>query len=84
MVVKTVTHIALVAADPDLHDVQGATVIMEVDPTTSDAEINQKVDRFMTEPPRRVPSLIRLFEALLGSPPASVPTDGSVAGAHTA
>lgn len=83
MVVKTATHVALVAADPVLHDAPGFTVIMEVYPTTSDAEVAQKADRYMAEPPRRVPPLIRMLEALFGLPPAFAPTDGLAAGVPT-
>lgn len=69
MVVKTSSVIAFVVADPSLIDAPGAVVIMEVYPTTTDAEINDKADRFMAQPPRRIPSLIDVLAALLESPP---------------
>lgn len=69
MVVKTATTISFVVADPSMVDAPGVAVIMEVYPTTTDTEVGEKADRFMTQPPRRVPSLIDMLAALLESPP---------------
>jgi hypothetical protein len=76
MVVKTPTHVAFVTADPELRAMPGVAVIMEVDPTTEDAEIARRADRYMIEgAPRSVPPLIRMLEQLLGLPPAP---DGAI------
>lgn len=70
MVVKTATTISFVMADPSIVDAPGVAVIMEVYPTTTDAEVGEKADRYMTQPPRRVLSLIDMLAELFESPPA--------------
>ncbi len=80
MVVKAPTHIAFVIANPELFAMPGFTVMMEVYPTSDDAEIAWKADDYLdgvrrnSQPP---PRLIRLLEQLLGLPSTSDVSDGS-------
>lgn len=67
MVVKTPTHIAFVTADPELYAMPGVTVVIEVYPTTSDDDIAQKADSYLTDARRNPPPIIRMLEQLFGS-----------------
>lgn len=77
MVVKTSLYIAFVPADPALASTPGITVIMEVYPTTNDAEIARKADRYMVESTRQKPAIIKVLEELFGLRPTDA-TDGPI------
>ena len=80
MVIKTMTHIGFVPADPEMHSVPGITVIMEVYPTTTDAEVAQKADSYLENARRPPPVLIQVLEQLFGLPSTSdTPVDAETA-----
>lgn len=77
MVVKTSSHIAILPANPVVHDLPDLIVVMEVYPTTDDADIARKADRYMIESTRQKPAIIKVLEELFGLPPTSVEPEDS-------
>lgn len=67
MVVQMTGHLAIGNADPDLQGL--SVVIISVDPTTTDEEIERKADQFLIDRSRsRTANLARMLEAVFGLP----------------
>lgn len=78
-VINVSGFIVFVLAEPERYTAPDVVMIMEVHPTTDDAEIVRKADRYMIErAPRNVPPLIRMLEQLFGLSPTSDAPDGPI------
>ncbi len=75
MVVKASSHIAILPANPMVYGMPDFVVVMEVYPTTDDADIARKADRYMIESTRRKPAIIKVLEGLFGLPPTPDDSD---------
>ncbi len=69
MVIRTPSHVALIASNPLLDEVPGNSVIMDVYPTTTDDDIARKADRYIIEGSRsNAVSMIKMLENIFGLP----------------